>query len=174
VLLALTAMTLIVFIMISLRFLNNVNAALMVFVTSVAASIMGLTISFATVGVQLPEKSIDIWAILALNILVVVGQFGVVWALKYEEASLVSAIRCSEVVFGFMWQMIIGVFPDAYRLASQMHRIFRGCILNIVFIDSYGGASLVLFCIGIILIRKYLKHLPKEHRWRKMLWMILT
>jgi hypothetical protein len=168
-------MTLLVFVMISLRFLNNVNAALMVFVTSVAASILGLIISFATpVGVQLPEKSIDIWAVLALNIFVVVGQFGVVWALKYEEASLVSAIRCSEVVFGFLWQMIIGVFPDAYRLPSQMHWIFRGCVLNIIFIDSYGGASLVLFCIGVILLRKYLKHLPKEHRWRKMLWMILT
>jgi drug/metabolite transporter (DMT)-like permease len=110
-----------VFSVISLRFLSGVNSTLVAWIMSLSTLLMGLTLTLSMEGFLIPENNIgeNISAILGLMLCTLIGQYSLIWALKYEEASLVSAIRCSEVMFGFLWQTTVGTYPDAYRWIVQ-------------------------------------------------------
>jgi len=130
---------------ITLRYLHHVPGAILILVSSGCSTLAGLVLTLSTGGFVLPKDFVDIAATVALMTTTAIGQYALIWSLRYEAASMVSLIRCSELVFGFLWQMIFGIFPDAF---------------------SIGGASLVLFSFGIVFFRKYLQQLPYEHRLR--------
>lgn len=73
--------------------------------------------------------------------------------MHYEQAAAVAVTRSSDAIFAFFLQFVVlGVVPDWYSLL---------------------GALLILFCVIMVAIRKWISTLPEKHPSRKRLWFVL-
>jgi drug/metabolite transporter (DMT)-like permease len=67
-------------------------------------------------GVKIPEGLTETLLTLGVAGLTLVGQVGMVLALKYEDAGHVAILRSCDVVFGLLIQVVfMGVIPDVWR-----------------------------------------------------------
>jgi len=103
------------FVFIILRFLRHVHSSISVVLLATVTILLGLGMSLAMNQFDIPREDIHIAAFIGLAVLTSIGMISFILALQYEEAGLVALIRCADVIFSFLWQMLIGVFPDRYR-----------------------------------------------------------
>ena len=141
-------------VLILMRKIRQVHYAVML----VAFGTWGFGESFIvalTAGVlELPRGHTDsVLMFLVLPPLVFLGQMSIILAVKFDTAGPVAMLRSCDVIFSFVWQYIfLNVQPDA-------------C--------SSVGAVLVVSCVLVIGIRKWISALSAEDSRRKRLSFLL-
>lgn len=115
-----------------IRYLRTVNHALINLCFSMFGFLECVVIASYLEVLCLPKNLTEVLLITASAVLAFFAQTCITLALKYEEAGPVSLIRCTEILFAFMWQLIfLGVTPDLFRyvlLCEKAHDELSGAL----------------------------------------------
>jgi len=140
-------------VMIAMRKLRHLHHAL----STLSLALFGMILTFGLTqyydNFEVPTKSTHILLILASGMTSFLGQTFLSLGLKYENAGPVALMKNFDVVFAFIWSFVfLNVSPDFYSL---------------------GGGCIVIFCIIISTVRKWVDGLPEENNVRKNFKFIL-
>jgi len=96
------------FAVVTLRYLKDVHYSLVTFIYGLVGTISSLVLCFCVNGHFDPPQSLRHWLYaVAIAVLTLIGHTTLTIALKVEEAGPVALVRTSEIIFMFIWQIIL-------------------------------------------------------------------
>jgi len=101
----------------SLRFIRDLHYSISSVLYGVMGVILTATLALSRdLGAFSESRTSIVWSLLCLeSLFLFIGVGALTVALKFEEAGVVSLIRCFDVVFSFLLGMTINEMPTSYR-----------------------------------------------------------
>lgn len=116
VLFSLASMTLLTFCYVLVRYLRKVHHALVQFTFAIWGLIESVILAYFFQVLEIPNCWKDVILIFLNAILALAALTCLTLALKYEQAGLTSLVRTTEVIFCYVWQiLLLHIEPDKFR-----------------------------------------------------------
>ena len=141
-------------VLILMRKIRQVHYALMLLAFGAWGVAESFVVALIAGVLGLPKGGTEaVLMLLVLPVLVFLGQMSIIMAVKFDKAGPVAMLRSCDVVFSFVWQYVfLSVEPDVFSLI---------------------GAILVVSCVLVIGIRKWISTLSTEDSRRQKLAFVL-
>ena len=130
--------------MFAVRQMKDVDSTVVLFYTAFIGLFISLIATAALDHFVFPTDLWEISYLLGVGILTLISQEALTRALRLESAGLISLLRTGDIVWSFMWQVVI------FRVIPHY--------LSII------GALLVVFCVSVISLREAAVKLPPDSR----------